>query len=370
MKDSGLAEVANERIAVVLRPAPPVTLHSEEFWRTDGNSPVLAGRSGVTVFFSDYQPQGHTLRRRSERPRALEGRSIPVRLIDDPDPQVGKWIEAVWRDPAGALWGWYHAEELAPAARRLFVPHIGEVVSQDDGVSWQCRGELLRVPVEQIDSSWRNGFFAGGYGDLCVVPDRSRDHLYLLFTSYLADEEFQGVVMARLPAKRPPLAAAGLELWGADGWRPAALNRFARPLWRQARGWRHADPDGFWGPAVHYNHDLDAYVMLLNRTAGGAGDLVQEGIYICVNESLADPDGWSEPLQLVKGGAWYPQTVGLDEGQGAAAAGSLARFFMGGFSAWEVEFSRPRRTNALRRPLHPTRADFARLFGPDKRCPW
>ncbi len=116
-----MAEVANDRIGVVLRPASPVTLHSGEFWRTDGNSPVLADRGGVTVYFSDYQPRGHTLRRRSERAHTVEGRSIPVRLIDDPDPQVGKWIEAVWRDPAGALRGWYHAEEPAPSATRLFV---------------------------------------------------------------------------------------------------------------------------------------------------------------------------------------------------------------------------------------------------------
>jgi hypothetical protein len=365
-----MAEVANDRIGVVLRPASPVTLHSGEVWRTDGNSPVLAERGGVTVYFSDYQPRGHTLRRRSERAHTVEGRSIPIRLIDDPDPQVGKWIEAVWRDPFGALRGWYHAEEPAPSAKCLFVPHIGEVVSHDDGLSWQCRGELLRVPVEQIDCSWRNGFFAGGYGDFCVVPDRSCDHLYLLFTSYLADEKFQGIVMARLPAKRPPAAALGLELWCADGWRPAADGRFAKPLWRPARGWRHADPDGFWGPAVHYNQGLDAYVMLLNRTAGGAGDLVQEGIYVCVNTSLADPDGWSEPLQLVQGGAWYPQAVGLEQGQGDAVAGSVARFFMGGFSAWEIEFSRPGRTNTPGLRLHPTKADFARLFGPDKRCPW
>lgn len=38
------------------------------------------------------------------------------------------------------------------------------------------------------------------------------------------------------------------------------------------RGWRHADPDGFWGPALHYNRALGAFVMLFNRTAGG-GDV-------------------------------------------------------------------------------------------------
>lgn len=366
-----LAEVANERIGARLRAAPAASLHSDEFWRTDGNSPVLAERGGVTVFFSDYVPRGRTFRRRSDRARTVDGTSVPVRLIDDPDPEVGKWIEAVWRDPAGALRGWYHAEELAPCPARLFVPHIGEVLSQDDGVSWRCCGEILRAPSAEIDCSWHNGFFAGGYGDLSVVPDRRGGFLYLAFSSYRLDEAAQGVVMARLPAKRPSKPSDGLEVWGTDGWRAAAENRVAKPLWPQVRGWRHADPTGFWGPAVHYNRTLDAYVMLLNRTANGAANLVQEGIYISVNPSIEDPGGWSEPLKLVQGGAWYPQVIGLDEGQGDAIADSVARFFMGGFSAWEIELFAPGRTKRpADRPLVPTREQFATTFGADKRSPW
>jgi hypothetical protein len=366
-----LAAVANERVAVLLRAASPVTLHSEEFWRADGNSPVVAKRDGVDVFFSDYQPSGRTFRRHSDRPRIVEGKSDLVRLIDDPDPRVGKWIEAVWRDPAGGMRGWYHAEEVAPCpAKRLFVPHIGEMISHDEGSSWQCRGEVLRVSPAEIDCSWRNGFFAGGYGDLSVVPDGANDYLYLAFTSYRLDETKQGVVIGRMPAKRPPSAALGLQLWSDDGWQNAAAGCSAKPLWRARRGWRHPDPDNFWGPALHYNQNLDCHVMLLNRTAGGAGDLVQEGIYISMNEALDDPEGWSEPQQLVRGGAWYPQIVGFEPGQGDSKAGSVARFFMGGFSAWEIEFLTPSPTRTVARPLRPTRADFTGFFGPHRRCPW
>lgn len=366
-----LAHVANDRLAVTLRSAPPVTLHTEKFWRADGNSPVLAERHGVTVFFSDYQPRGRTFRRRSGRAGIVEGDSHLVRFIDDPDPQVGKWIESVWRDPAGALQGWYHAEEPAPCpARTLFLPHIGEAISQDDGLTWRCSGELMRAPSQQFDCDWRNGFFAGGFGDFCVVKGRSNDYLYLPFTSFLLNEDDQGIVMARFPARRPSVPAVGLQLWCADGWRKAEDGQFAKPLWRMARGWRHADPDGFWGPAVHFNEGLDAYVMLLNRTAGGSADLVQEGIYISVNKAIDDPEAWSEPLKLVQGGAWYPQVVGLEEGQGDAKAGSVGRFFMGGFSAWEIDISSPARGKATGRPLCPSKADFARLFGRDKRCPW
>jgi hypothetical protein len=365
-----IAQAADEHMQVTLRASPPVTLHDEDFWRTDGNSPVQVGGDGVTVFFSDYAPRGRTFRRRASRALRFEDKASAVRLLDDPDPQVGKWIEAVWKDTAcGVLRGWYHAEEVAPCAARLFVPHIGELISEDDGVSWRCRGELLRAPPGQIDCSWQNGFFAGGYGDLCVVPDRLGRHLYMPFTSCLTDENFQGIVMARMPAARPPVPAAGLELWGSEGWRPAA-DRFPQPILRPARGWRHVDPDCFWGPAVHYNRALDAYVMLLNHTADGDGDLVQEGIYASINRALDNPAGWSPPLQIVRGGAWYPEVVGLEDGCGDAEAGGVGRFFMAGFSAWSIEFARPGYGPAINHPLHPTKADFARLFGVGKRCPW
>lgn len=365
-----LAEAVNGHVHVMLRAAPAVTLHDAQFWRADGNSPVRVERGGVTVFFSDYEPRGRSFRRRGSLALRFEEKAIPVHLVDDPDPLVGKWIEAVWRDPANnVLRGWYHAEEVAPCPVRLFVPHIGELISEDDGLSWRCRGELLRVPASQINCSWRNGFFAGGYGDLCVVPDRSGRRLYLLFTSCLSDEEAQGVAMARMPAARQGAPAAGLELWCADGWRPAG-GRFPKPLWPPARGWRHPDPDCFWGPAVHYNRSLDAYVMLLNHTAGGAGDLVQEGIYVCVNDTLENPQGWSPPLQIVRGGAWYPEVVGLEAGCGDMEAGALARFFMAGFSAWSIEFGRSGNNQAINRRFHPGKADFAQLFGAGKRCPW
>lgn len=365
-----LAEAANEHIHAMLRAAPPITLHGGELWRTDGNSPVRVERDGATAFFSDYEPRGRTFRRHGSRALRFESRSVAVRLIDDPDAQVGKWIEAVWKDAAcGVLRGWYHAEEVAPCTGRLYVPHIGELISEDDGFSWRCRGELLRVPASQIDCSWRNGFFAGGYGDLCVVPDRIGRYLYLPFTSCLADENDQGVAIARMPAARPPAPTAGLELWCAEGWRPAT-NQFPKPLWRTARSWRHPDPDCFWGPAVHYNRALDAYVMLLNHTAGGAGDLLQEGIYVSINQALENPEGWSRPLQIVRGGAWYPQVVGLDAGCGDTEAGAVARFLMAGFSAWSIEFARPANNRRIDRPLHPTKADFAELFGAGKRCPW
>lgn len=49
-------------------------------------------------------------------------------------------------------------------------------------------------------------------------------------------------------------------------------------------------------------------------------------------------------------------------------ASSFARFFMGGFSAWEIELFDLGRAKCLNRPLVPTRAQFAETFGAEKRC--
>lgn len=363
-----VAEVCSDRLLVRLRDASPTKLHDDAYWRTDGNSPVIVNESRALAFFSHYLPIGHTLRRVSTPGYEFTQASTPIRLENDPAPSVGKWIEGIWRDPAsGKLHGWYHAEE--PTAQRgLFLPHIGEVESCDDGQTWRCRGELLRAPATEADCSWQNGAIAGGYGDLCVVADREGRYLYLAFSSYRVDERAQGICFARMPRFRGGSPTAGLELWTEAGWRPSAGATPKSP-WPFERGLRHADPRGFWGPAIHYNRSLGAYVMLMARTAGGRGDWQTEGLYVSCNPDLADPAGWSRALRLVEGGAWYPQVIAWEDGCGDTEAGGTARFFMAGFSAWMVEFSRPAGDQRRDFPLKPVAADFERQFGPGK-SPW
>ncbi len=358
--------MGNGDLHVAFRPAPPITLHDGSCWRTDGNSPVRVTRDSATVFFSRYEPIGHTLRRVGRRDFTFDEPSIPVGFCNDPEPRVGKWIEAIWQEPAGPLHGWFHGEAPACGAAKLFMPYIGRVLSKDGGLTWHFRGDLLRLPPALADSSWRNGFFGGGYGDLSALPDRAGRSLYVFFSSYHPDESAQGVAVLRLPVTD---LAAPPALWTAKGWSTDSSLR-PKPIWPTRRGWRHADPDSFWGPAVHYNRALDAFVMLLNRTAGGAGDLVQEGIYASMNRDLADAEGWSPPLQIVRGGAWYPQAVGLEEGCGDTEVESVGRFFMAGFSAWEIEFSQAAGRPSTGRPLACTTQQFAVLFGADRRCPW
>lgn len=366
-----MAECGNDRVHVVLRAARPIELHHSALWRTDGNSPVLVSEDGAVAFYTAYEPTVHTFRRLGTRALDFRQPPVPVQLTADPEPAVGKWIEAVWRNPdSGRLHAWYHAEGKLPGTR-LNVPHIGELESGDGGLTWSGRGVLLQAPANETDLSWQNGAFAGGYGDLSCVADHTGRFIYLAFTSYRARERMQGIVMARLPRPRPRTGAAtaGLELWTAQGWQ-ADPGAEPQPLWPQTRGWRHADPDGFWGPAIHYNHVLKAYVMLLTHTAGGRADLVTEGIYLSVNSDVADPAGWTVPLRIVHGGAWYPQAIGTAPGCGDSEIAGEARFFMAGFSAWSIEIGAPRPARGADRPLSLAADDFVRLFGAGRRCPW
>ncbi len=351
---------------VAFRAALPIALHDQTCWRTDGNSPVRIGRNGAVAFFSHYEPIGHTLRRIGRRDLTFDRPALPVKFCDDPEPGVGKWIEAVWQELDGPLHGWFHAETPVCGAAKLSMLHVGRARSEDCGLTWRCHGDLLRLPTSVADCSWQNGFVAGEYGDLSALPDHAGQFLYVFFSSYHPNESAQGVAVLRLPTGN---LAGPPALWTAKGWSTDSSLE-PRPIWPTRRGWRHADPDGFWGPPVHYNRALDAFVMLLNRTAGGAGDLLQEGIYASMNHDLADAEGWSAPLQIVRGGAWYPQAIGLEDGCGDTEVGSVGRFFMAGYSTWEIELTQAAGRSLENRPLTCTAQQFATVFGADRRCPW
>jgi len=105
-------------------------------------------------------------------------------------------------------------------------------------------------------------------------------------------------------------------------------------------------------------------VMLLNHTQNGSGNIVQEGIYVSFNERLDEPDGWSRPVCLIEGGVWYPEVVGAGPDEGDTLAGKGARFFMSGFSAWDIRFSRADAAAPPPKPLVVDLDEWVRLFGP------
>ena len=327
---------------VEIRPAPRLTLHGPTadgsvLARTDCNSPVRREAGTSFCFVSHYAPRGQTWRRAAADPFDVSAPLEKVRLLDDPAPGIGKWIESIWRAPDGRLYGWYHAEEPADCpglVRKLFVPHIGALVSDDDGASWRLLGEVLRAPPDQIDCAFANGFVTGGYGDFTAVAERGFSYLH--YSSYVADEAAQGVCVARYPlaARDRP---ARIEHWRDGAWMPAAPDQLPQPLLPARRSWKHEDPDSFWGPALHFNRGLGCWVMLLNHAQGGR-DIHQEGIYAAFNPSLADPAGWTAPRRIVRGGFWYPQAIGLGEHDGDTSADLVARLFIAGVSEWEIRF--------------------------------
>jgi len=350
-------------VSVSLRPATPLTLHAPPIYRADCNSPVLVEQDGTLAFVSHFLPVGHSNRRRGPSLDSLGGAPCPVRILDDPDPGLGKWIESAWRARDGRLFGWYHAEARAPCVERLMMPHIGALASDDDGVSWRILGDLLRSTPDAVDCSFRNGAMAGGFGDFTCVPDRADTHFYLHFTSYHPDPDAQGVCVARYRIDDRERPGDTVEIWSMAGWRSAAA-ALPRPIVPPVRGWRYADADAPWGPAVHWNTSLGLYVMLVNRTRGGHGDLVQAGIEVAFNDDLARPDRWTPPIPLVDGGIWYPQVVGAAIGEGDRRLGAIGRFFLSGFSAWEIRFERTAAMLPTARPYRISEADIAAIFGP------
>jgi len=72
-------------IRVDLVPAPPIRLHAGGFVRVDANSPAHHHGGRFYLFFSHYQPIGHSYRRVGADLATL-GPPEPVRLIGDDTP--------------------------------------------------------------------------------------------------------------------------------------------------------------------------------------------------------------------------------------------------------------------------------------------
>ena len=271
-----------------------------------------------------------------------------------PHPGHGVWIESVLADDQGTWYGYYHHEQPADRCGRpdRQIPRIGAARSFDRGSTWEDLGIILEAPAETLACASSNRFVLGGVGDVSAILDANRQDLYLFFTQYVADREWQGVAVARLAWADRDAPVGKLTVRQGEAWLPARLvaredggdaweTPLGTPLHAVARPWHDgvADADAFWGPSLHWNTYLDRYVMLLNRTKNESFD--NEGIYIAFAHRLDDPAAWSTPLKLMSGGGWYPQVAGLDIGSGTdKLAGQRARFFLTGRSDQIIEFER------------------------------
>lgn len=337
------------RPAATLVPADELAFVGE----ADSNSPALwervDGRPTLFVLNSHGGESQLSAGRRLER-------LAPVSLLtwSGPEPEGGVWMEAVVADEQGTWYGYYHREAAAvtcPGSSKM-VPSIGAARSRDRGVTWEDLGLILEGSAGSVRCATRNHYFLGGVGDFSVALDADHRYLYLFYTQYLEPSDV-GVSVARMAwaARDDPQGA--VDVWNQGTWLPPHFLTVdvdgesrsgwmyppASPIMPALRSWDSGGGtvDVFWGPSVHWNTAIDAWVMLLNRANSDTWN--QEGIYISFSDRLDDPLAWSAPERLLSGGDWYPQVIGLEPLSGTdKQAGETARLFVGGRSSYTIRF--------------------------------
>jgi hypothetical protein len=254
------------------------------------------------------------------------------------------WMEAVWSEDNGRLWGWYHTEPTGLIDdSTLTSPKIGAVLSDDGGNTLRDLGVILESG-DPLDPSAQNGYFSGGHGDCSVIPDRGRNYFYFFFDNYGGPVETQGVCLARMAFDDRGNPVGRVWKYHNGSWTEPGRGGRVTPLFPVKRGWQLRDPDAFWGPSVHWNTALKCYVMLLNRAAGEPG-WAQEGIYVSFCTDLSRPETWTPPAKILDKASFpgwyffYPQVMGLESGGSDTRAGATARLYVGGISRWEIDFT-------------------------------
>lgn len=102
--------------------------------------------------------------------------------------------------------------------------------------------------------------------------------------------------------------------------------------------WTSINNNGYWGPSVHWNSDLNKFIVLMSRSIGG--NYKSGGIYMTYTTTLDDPLSWVEPKLIISTGqGWYPQVIGNPSIQGTDhLSGSQARYFNQGQSNSYIVF--------------------------------
>ena len=317
---------------ISLRPAPRVDLPSV----IDGNSAAFWAGGRLNLFHSTGVPSI------SRGPSQFSlGFAEPVEFDSSDHKPV--WFEAAWQDEDGTLFLWYHHEPGGVCrGNSLTAPKVGAAISRDGGKTVQDLGIVLESG-DAVDCGAQNGFFAGGHGDASVILDREKKYFYFFFTNYGGKVEEQGVSVARMAFEDRYQPAGAVHKYYSEDWREPGIGGHVKPIFPAARAWQHSDADSLWGPSIHWNTHLEQFVVLLNRSCCKPG-WPQEGIYVSFNSDLSQPEAW-RPVQRILAKseiAWspgyYPQVLGLEDGQTDNYAGQVARLYVHGRSVWEIVF--------------------------------
>ena len=253
----------------------------------------------------------------------------------------GRWIEATHKADDGKLYMWYHNEPPLETGRTA--PRIGQMVSTDNGLNWRDLGIIIEAPPQSNNLKSANKYFVGGNGDFTVIPDNKKKFLYFFISTYHKDKAEQGLAIARMRYEHRDAPLGKVFKWHRGKWNQPGLGGHVTPIFSAFVDWHLSDADAFWGPSIHYNTHLKAWVMLLNRAIDK--NWAQEGIYISFNRKIGDPAGWSKPVKILDANElekskWYPQVMGTDAAKHETheLAGKNARLFVAGLSKWQITF--------------------------------
>jgi len=228
------------------------------------------------------------------------------------------------------LYGWYHFEPTDLIC--LTAPLIGAAVSMDNGLSWQDKGFVLESG-SPVDCDYANGYFTGGNGDFSVIASQDGEWFYFVYSNYGGPQEEQGIAVARSRFEDRGQPGTVYKYFQGEFSEPG-MGGSVTPVFGVDRSWANTDVDALWGPSVHWNTYLNAYVALMNRATGEFW--TQDGIYIA---STHDFVHWTFPEKLLDTPDWYPQVVGISQGETDTLAGRTARLYVGGYSEALLEFS-------------------------------
>ncbi|MBI3472535.1 MAG: hypothetical protein HY013_14365 [Candidatus Solibacter usitatus] len=319
---------------VSLRPAAPADLPPV----IDGNSAAFWSNGQLNLFHSTGVPAI------SRGPNQFSLWSTDTVQFDSAEHRP-VWFEAAWQDEDGLLFLWYHHEPGGLCrGNSLTAPKVGAAISRDGGSTVQDLGIILESG-DAIDCGAKNGFFAGGHGDASVILDREKKYFYFFFTNYGGSGDEQGVSVARMAFEDRFRPAGAVRKYYSGDWLEPGIGGHVSPIFPAARAWQHEDADSFWGPSIHWNTQLEQYVVLLNRACCRPG-WPQEGIYVSWNADLSQPGAWRPVQRLLAKSeigwspGYYPQVLGLEDGETDSLTGAVARLYIHGRSAWEIVFDK------------------------------
>jgi hypothetical protein len=265
----------------------------------------------------------------------------------------GRWLEAVVRDDdTGSLYGWYHNEipTACPQGERLW-PQIGAAVSEDDGATWEDLGLILTPRDGTVSCDTDHPVTDGGIGDFSVILDHNTDesnhYVYFIFSSYGGSLEEQGISFARMlwaDRDQPldPVSGDSAALkWDGSAWEAPGIAGPSIAIFHDDLqvSWTSANNNGYWGPSVHWNSDLNKFIVVMSRSIGG--NYTTGGIYMTYTTSLDNPASWTMPKLIIsQNQGWYPQVIGDPSIKGTdKLSGSQARYFDQGKSNLLIVFT-------------------------------